>query len=73
MAPRILGGQLSRRLEHVADGMNEPLLLLAAGIAGVYLSILAISALAPPPAADLEKVVPYGIVGNAGEGYLHTH
>jgi len=51
--------------------MNEPLLLLAIGIAGFYLSILAISALAPPAAADLEKVVPYGIVGNAGEGYLH--
>ena len=73
MAPRILGGQLLRRLEHVADGMNEPLLLLAIGIAGVYLSILGISALAPPPAADIEKVVPNGIVGNAGEGYLHKH
>jgi hypothetical protein len=65
MAPRVLAGQLLRRLELVADGMNEPLLLLAIGIAGVYLSILAISALAPPPAADLEKVVPYGIVANA--------
>jgi hypothetical protein len=73
MAPRVLAGQLLRRLEHVADGMNEPLLLLAIGIAGFYLSILAISALAPPAAADLEKVVPYGIVGNAGEGYLHKH
>lgn len=71
MAPRVLAGQLLRRLEHVEDGMDEPLLLLA--IAVVYLSILAISALAPPAAADLEKVVPYGIVGNAGEGYLHKH
>jgi hypothetical protein len=73
MAPRVLAGQLLRRLEGVADGMNEPVLLLAIGIAGFYLGVLAISALAPPPAADLEEGTSYGIVGSAGEGYLHKH
>jgi hypothetical protein len=73
MAPRILGGQLSRRLEHVADGMNEPVLLLATAIAGFYLSILAISALASPSAAALEEGTPFGIVGGAGEGYPYRH
>jgi hypothetical protein len=73
MAPRVLAGQLLRRLEHAADAMNEPVLLLAIGIAGFYLGVLAISALALPPAADLEEGTPYGIVGAAGEGYLHKH
>ncbi len=70
-------GRLLGRLDHVATGMNEPLLLLAVGIAGFYLSMLAIAALAPmlAPTAVPEAAAQYGVsrgmVTDAVDAYFY--
>ena len=68
---RLLG-----RLVWIATGMNEPLLLVAVGIAGFYLSMLAI-AFAPMlgpmavPEAAAQYGVSRGIVTDAVDAYFY--